>query len=269
MFSTGGSTSAGWIPDTQVSPQTGRAVSPVVGIVLLVAVVAITAAVAGSLVVGLTDETDPAPTVAMELEPTGDGVSYTLEHVSGDDLSGERTRLIGVADEEALPGEEFRAGEDVTVVPVEEQVRLVWDGDDTSYTVQTFDVDSSGLAFDAGSIDYRCDWVEQNINANGDLDMNDDTAVCDVTDGTNTGLTDINIDINNDAALLGNIDTDGDVDVDSSIVASDVTTDGNDITITGGSEIYGDVVAQPGQTSTWTAIPRSRGRSWSPVETST
>jgi hypothetical protein len=222
-----------------------RGLSPVIGAILIVAIVAILSVVIGSMVLGLTDETDSQPSVALDLEPTGDGVTYRLSHTDGQNLTGDRTRLIGAADEEVLHGKHLRAGDDVEIVPVSDELKLVWMGENTGHTLATFEVDPASLRYNPGTIDKGCGWVEQEINDQGDLDMSDTSAVCDVTADTNTGKDDIAIDLDTDSVLVGNIDTDGDVDVDSSDVVGGITTDADDITIASGSNIYGNVVAQP------------------------
>jgi len=223
-----------------------RAVSPVVGATLLVVIVALLSSTAAYIVLGMSDETDPQPNVALELKQTENNVIFVLRHQSGEIVDGNKTRLAGVGDEEALEGKQFRSGDEVQVVPVDDEVKLLWYGENTDHTIQTFDVDTTTLPHGIGNIDLECPWVEQNINATGDLDMNGDEAVCNVREDTNTGETDVDIDIDSDSVLVGNIDTDGDVDVDSSVVAGDVTSASNDITITDASDIYGDVVAPPG-----------------------
>ena len=223
-----------------------RSVSPVIGIILMTAIVVVLAAVATSFVLELSQEADPQPDVVLQLEQPEHGVSHALHHESGDDLVGNRTRLLGVANGNALHGNTLRAGETVEVVPVDDEVSLVWSGENTDHTLQTFDVDASKIPYSAANMDNECDWVEDDINDNGDLDMSNDEAACSVTDETDTGVSDIDIDIDSDSVLVGDIDTDGDIDVDSSDVVGGITTDSDDITITDSSSIYGDVVAQPG-----------------------
>ncbi len=224
-----------------------RGVSPVVGVTVIIAIVVLVTSAAGYAIFGLAEETEPAPDVAMELEPTGDGVAYTLRHVSGEDLTGNQTRLTGVADEDALHGERLRAGETIEVVPVGTEVTLLWHGDGESYTLHTFDVGPDELAFDAGAIDNRCDFVEQEMtNNSGDLDLTDEQAVCDVTADVDLDQDDNDLDLDDNSTLVGDIDVDGDVDLDSSTVVGSVASEGNDITITDESVIYGDVVADTG-----------------------
>jgi len=224
----------------------GRGISPVVGVALLIAIVTGLSVTGGYILVGLSEETDPQPNVALDLERTESDVAFVLRHRRGETIDGNRTRLAGVGDEDALEGERFRAGEGVRVVPVDDEVKLLWYGENTGHTVRTFEVDTSTLPHGIADIDRECPWVEQDINANGDLDMSGDKSVCDVTEDTDTGASDIDIDLDNDSVLVGDIDTDGDVDVDSSVVAGDVTTTSSDIVVTNHSDVYGDVVASPG-----------------------
>ncbi|MEZ3143798.1 type IV pilin [Halobaculum sp. MBLA0143] len=79
-----------------------RAVSPVIGVILLVAIVVILAAVLGAAVFGLADTTQPTPTVIAEAsfearESVDPHWVFRLEHVGGDGISaGELTvRLVG------------------------------------------------------------------------------------------------------------------------------------------------------------------------------
>jgi cytoskeletal protein CcmA (bactofilin family) len=223
-----------------------RGISPIVGVALLVTIVTFLAVTTGYILVGIADETDPQPTVALELEPTESNVTFVLRHRSGEPIDGDKTRLVGVGNEDVLDGERFQVGEKIRIVPVDDEVKLLWFGENTGHIIQTFAVDTSTLSHGIANISSECPWVEQNINANGDLDMNSDKAVCDVTEDTDTGATDIDIDLDSGSVLVGNIDTDGDVDVDSSVVVGDVTTTSSDITVTDNSNIYGDVVASPG-----------------------
>ncbi len=223
-----------------------RAISPVIGVALLVVIVTVLSTTVAYLALGLSDETDPQPTVVLELERTESAAVFKLRHRSGESIDGNKTRLVGVGDEHALEGERFQAGEEIQVVPVDNEVELLWFGGNTGHTVQTFDVDTSTLPHDIPAIDQECDWVQQNIDANGDLDMGGDDAVCDVTEDVDTGGSTANVDLANGSVLVGKVDTDGDVDLDSSVVAGDVKSAGADITVTVSSDIYGDVVASPG-----------------------
>jgi flagellin-like protein len=223
-----------------------RGISPVIGVALLVVIVTILSATVAYIALGLADEIDPQPTVALELEQTDNNVVFELRHQSGEIIDGNKTRLVGVGDEDALKGERFQAGEVVQVVPVNDEVKLTWSGENTEHTIQTFDVNTNTLPHDIPNINQECDWVQQNIDASGDLNMSGDNAICDVTGDVNTGGSPVNIDLASGSVLVGDINNDGDVDLDSSVVAGDVTSAGSDIVVTTSSDIYGDVVASPG-----------------------
>jgi len=219
---------------------TRRALTPAVGIVLLVAIVLLIATIASYMIFGLSDTNDPAPEVAVDLIQRGDGFTYQLEYHSGSATLGNKTELFGVVDEEVLHGEDLRAGQEIEVIPIAEEVKLIWYEEDTSYTLHTFTVEA--VPFEA---DHRCEWAQKHINNQGDLDLKDDTLICDIVEEVdlNPGVNDIDVDLDN-ATLVGTIDTDGDVDLDESTVVGGVTTDADDITMTDESTVYGDVVAQ-------------------------
>jgi flagellin-like protein len=61
-----------------------RAVSPVIGVVLIVAVTVVLAAVVGAFAVGVSGQTNDAPQAAITAERTGN--ELTLTHHSGDPL---------------------------------------------------------------------------------------------------------------------------------------------------------------------------------------
>ncbi|PSQ45404.1 hypothetical protein BRD17_01425 [Halobacteriales archaeon SW_7_68_16] len=225
-----------------------RGLAPNIGVTLLIVLVTVLAITTGYILLGLTEETDPKPNVALELESTGSNITFVLRHRSGEPIDGikNRVRLVGVGDEDALDGERFQPGDKIRIVPVDDEIRLLWFGENTGYIIQTFTVDTSTLPHGIANISSECPWVQQNTNANGDLDMDGDKAICDVTEDIDVSVTDVDIDLDGGSVLVGDIDTGGDVDVDSSVVVGDLTTNSSDITITDNSNIYGDVVASPG-----------------------
>jgi len=222
-----------------------RGISPVIGTTILIAIVTILIVTFGAIALGLVDEQDPAPTVAMELEH-GEDVTYRLQLTNGDELDGDQLRLVGVANENALDGQSLQAGDHADVVPVAEEILVVWTSGDESYVIARLDVDLKPNPVDVENINTRCEDAENQIKTQGDYDLSGGSVICDIRDDTNTGVSDVNIDLDSDSTVVGDIDTDGDVDVDSSTVAGDITTDADDITITDQATVYGDVVAQPG-----------------------
>jgi flagellin-like protein len=227
---------------------TDRAISPVVGGVLLLAITIALVSFAGYVILGAGDTGATAPTVTVSLEETENPAVYRLSYESGSSSLGSQTELQGVADRTVLQGTEVVAGTDIEVTPVSDEVRLVWDdGDGRSYTLQTFSVDPVLEGISVSDIDYECDWAESEINNQGDLDLvSGDVLRCDIVDGVSLdpGVNNIAVDMQGGAILVGTIDTDGDVDLDNATVTESVTTDANDIVMTNESTVYGDVVAQ-------------------------
>ena len=215
-----------------------RSVSPVIGVVLFVGIVIALAAVASFVFLGLTETNDPSPDVVLSLEPTEDGVTYKLEHGGGDQIVGDRTEFVGVANESILHNGRLGATETVEVIPTQDEVQLLWHDDgDTGYILQTFEVDAVPYA-----PDHDCEWVEDEIEDNDDLDLHDGEVVnCNVRGDTDTSKDDVDIDMESGAVILGDVDTDGDVNLDDAIVTGDVRSDADDITLTNGSTIKGTV----------------------------
>lgn len=92
-----------------------RAVSPVIGVILMVAITVILAAVIGTFVIGIGDDVQTAPQAQIALE--ADGENVTVSHNGGDPLDGTEILLQndsgGEWDEEFF-GEEFTVGQTVT-----------------------------------------------------------------------------------------------------------------------------------------------------------
>ena len=108
-----------------------RAISPVVGGVLLIGIVLLLATVTGVLFTGLLDTESPAPTARLTLDPAGNGCQYELTHEGGERIEGNATKLVGVDDPDALGGTRLTTGETVRVRPTDDTVRVVWQVDDT------------------------------------------------------------------------------------------------------------------------------------------
>lgn len=72
-----------------------RAVSPVIGVILMVAITVILAAVVGSLAFGLGETRDPAPRATFDtsIEDDGDSALLTITHEGGDGIDAARTRV--------------------------------------------------------------------------------------------------------------------------------------------------------------------------------
>jgi len=114
-----------------------RAVSPVIGVILMVAITVILAAVIGSFVLGLTDNvTDTPPNAQITFE--FDSGDVTLIHEGGSNIDPSTVRLTGPSgDIDTLGGWDtdssgaVTAGEQITVthgVSTGETIRVIWTG---------------------------------------------------------------------------------------------------------------------------------------------
>ncbi|WP_324756618.1 type IV pilin [Haloarcula sp. GH36] len=119
-----------------------RGVSPVVGGVLLLGIVALLVGLSSVFVFQLTEEQTPAPETAFDLERT-DG-TYELVHEAGPEIDGDRVTLRGVADPDVLHGRTLAAGQSVVVFPQDKSLRIVWtesEGEPSSYILARFNID--------------------------------------------------------------------------------------------------------------------------------
>jgi flagellin-like protein len=156
------------------------AVSPVIGVILMVAITVILAAVIASFVLGLGDQNNPAPTVDFDFEyDSGYGDSnsglVTVSHGDGDEvitdnlfIRGEQIRdetkasnsdpldftnlqsgTVTINSDDTTPGDyssgdAVKAGKDANVIvgnsPDEYVIRLVWEDPDSDQT-STLDTD--------------------------------------------------------------------------------------------------------------------------------
>lgn len=129
-------------PQTSNS-STERAISPVIGTVLFLAIVLLLVAIAGAYIFQLTDQQDPAPQARLTMEPVESSNDYRLIHISGDTIDGDRLVIRGISNSDTLAGTEFSAGDSVRVTPSEEDLRIVWEEQQqapSSYTLTTFEV---------------------------------------------------------------------------------------------------------------------------------
>ena len=120
-----------------------RAVSPVIGVILMVAITVILAAVVGSFVLGLAgDVSESAPTVQIDFSYNSEEEQVTLTHDGGSSFSSDTVRLTGAGDPIDLNdwgNGQVRAGDSVTVdIPNAEEgdtLRVIWEGSGGSSSV--------------------------------------------------------------------------------------------------------------------------------------
>ena len=113
-----------------------RAVSPVIGVILMVAITVILAAVIGSFVLGIGGDINETPQAQLSVEATvnsSDQLNVTITHDGGDSLPGDDLRVIvenstyfeqsGISDLEV--GDQQEIGTGATSIPDKVNVRLV------------------------------------------------------------------------------------------------------------------------------------------------
>jgi flagellin-like protein len=121
--------------------ESNRAVSPVIGVILMVAITVILAAVIGTFVLGLggaLQESAPSATVTIQDHPDGidadtaDQNLFNINHQSGDEIAGEDLRITVRNESTNTLVAEWQGGN--------------WDNPEGANTGDTFNGDASGLS---------------------------------------------------------------------------------------------------------------------------
>ena len=155
------------LPADSDESERSRGVSPVIGVILMVAITIILAAVIGAFVLGFGTDTETPPNTAWDssqdpvsigddgLESGDDlNVTFTLETtdrtIDGSNLNVVLTGDGEVGDDIDLNDETYSAGSSIVVgtadnvdvditdtegINPDDQIRIVWEGDDTSSTL--------------------------------------------------------------------------------------------------------------------------------------
>lgn len=170
-----------------------RAISPVLGSLLLVGLVTIFAAMSAYIFFGLSEEREPQPEVALELQPGEDGIVHVLHHEHGERLDGDKVEIRGVGNPEVFNGAQFTANEEQPLVAVDDEIQVIYHGEHgTSYTMATFDAERTV----SGTV-QGCDWVESETNGGvDDIQIHGIVVNCDV-------MTDDNIEVQAGAVIIG------------------------------------------------------------------
>ena len=122
-----------------------RAVSPVIGVILMVAITVILAAVIGAFVLGLGGETQETPQVSLSF--SGDADEVTVAHRGGDTLDTDDLELRGSAvtdgpDDWPENGDTFGAGDEQVIDSGLEEgtLNVIWTGGSDDAVLGSFDV---------------------------------------------------------------------------------------------------------------------------------
>ncbi|QSG05312.1 type IV pilin [Halapricum desulfuricans] len=126
------------------------AVSPVIGVILMVAITVILAAVIASFVLGLGDTTNTTPTATLDFDD--DGSTVTVVHQSGDTLEGNNLNLKLSGGDLSVnktinTDSSYKSGDVIGSVDYKnadsgETIRVVWesDGGDSSSTIGSYEI---------------------------------------------------------------------------------------------------------------------------------
>ena len=136
------------------------AVSPVIGVILMVAITVILAAVIGTFVLGLGDRVQQSsPTASLSFDQSGDGAGnnadVTISHESGDSLKqgnievkidGSTQSVAGTWAGKSSPNDKVTAGESINVggsLGTGATIKIVWtsDGSGTSNVLAEYEVE--------------------------------------------------------------------------------------------------------------------------------
>ncbi|MDS0258316.1 type IV pilin N-terminal domain-containing protein [Haloarcula sp. S1CR25-12] len=121
------------------------AVSPVIGVILMVAITVILAAVIASFVLGLGDQQQQTPQASFEWEYNSDDSTFTVTHDGGDSIDLARISIEGatVSTDFSDPVTAGSTAElDFSSVSSGDTVTVVWEDADeeTSTTLATYEV---------------------------------------------------------------------------------------------------------------------------------
>ena len=136
-----------------------RAVSPVIGVILMVAITVILAAVIGTFVLGLGDQVESAPQASFNFDTNDDENTVEIVHRGGDNINTNNVdfRVSNMDEVDSDPDDEqfevegadgtLRAGDTVTIqfndnddTPNDETVNIVFTSGDRQDIIGTFNI---------------------------------------------------------------------------------------------------------------------------------
>lgn len=121
--------------------ETDRAVSPVIGVVLMVAVTVILSAVIGTAVFSIVgDVPDDSPQVSIEYDYNQTTDSVTISHTAGDEITAAQLSVVesGSSDDISLTTSgSVSAGDEIASGTYEsgEEIHIVWESEDGETSV--------------------------------------------------------------------------------------------------------------------------------------
>ncbi|WP_153952746.1 type IV pilin [Halosegnis longus] len=124
------------------------AVSPVIGVILMVAITVILAAVIGTFVLGLGDNVQSTPTATFSFDYSNNGDEVTITHDGGETIPGDQLDTV-VAGSDASSdwptGSDISSGDSITIssgLNADDEIRVVWSSTngDTTQTLASSEV---------------------------------------------------------------------------------------------------------------------------------
>jgi flagellin-like protein len=213
-----------------------RGISPVIGVILMVAIVVVMSAVTAMMIFGAQEGgAEPAPNVVMSVESGADDITHTLYHEGGEMLVGDKVTLKGAANPDVMNGKTLTQGDTIDFLPTEEDLKLVFTGEnDRGHVLRTFEPDRTVPVPDEG-----CGYVNSETSGGvDDITLDDVVVNCDIT-------TQGKITLKNDAVVIGDMEsTTGNVNINQGETIGSVTADGT-VTIPNG-DVDGSVTAKNG-----------------------
>jgi len=136
------------------------AVSPVIGVILMVAITVILAAVIASFVLGLGDSQQQTPTASFDYDYDSNNSELTITKSSGDDITSNQVTITGDSANTTFhdqigslgSGDDITSGDSFTLndssttptISAGDEVRITWSAEDqeSSTTLSTYEIPS-------------------------------------------------------------------------------------------------------------------------------
>ena len=213
-----------------------RGISPVIGVILMVAIVVVLSSVSAVVIFqAQEDGVEPAPSALMEVDSQDGSVTQIFTHEGGERLEGDKLTLKGAADPDVFDGKSLDQGDTVEFVPTSKEVKLIFTGENGhSHVLRTFEVEQTVPLPDKG-----CPWVEAQKASGSDITVDGIVVNCDIKTPRSIKLT-------NDALVIGNVNsTNSEVTIEESETIGNVVAH-NKVTIPDG-DVGGSVTAKNGE----------------------
>lgn len=210
-----------------------RAISPVVGGVLLIGIVLLLATVTGAVILGLTDEDPPAPAARLDVDSTASGCGFDLVHRGGDRIDGDNIEVKGIDDPDALDGETLTATDTVDVNPERDDLTVIWHAPEQNFdhVLARLEVNSTaggGWACTTGTVITEDSGKLKVIGGDGsnDIELTNPTDV--------VGLGPVTLDLTDDGTTdVPYVTSNGEIKLTNKTNTTTTLTDGSDSVIDG------------------------------------